>query len=530
MTGPSHTDGEARRDVVPGTAVNASPTMPPWQQLRVSMSGAFLTETPLKLGISDHAAVAQRLSSALGREQPGWRRQAPEHASAAGSYSVGGGYASLVANALVMRDGPALCEAFTRARENLAGPERAFLDVALGDSTLELVSARVQIFDFGTGAFEFVYDLITPAQMTPAEIVAMVESVSALHSDPCGPVATPLAAILTELLVDAAGRFSSLASAEIATLVETPWLEPMIRIRHQALAGEHPNGLAPRESGSDSPPWGQPLWIHRLYMIKARTGTPSSELEHLAAGFKSSYSRSIADWDDLFVPGIDSSVLATSRESFAAPDDFIPSMILLHWGYAAVITEADRGLLVSLEQAQSSKPGGALADLEVRAAEAFEVRMRVVRLITRLESVMVDFGGGGRELWDALAAVQRFGDAMTAVERKLEALGDIARQRLQQAAAARERRTNGILLFLAALTLVGLAVALLDGLLGTRTDRPGHVAVRIGGVVLSVLVVALLLSAVTQAHPWTQIRTWSVRSRRHRLGLRVEGAATEDSD
>jgi hypothetical protein len=507
---------------------------PPWQQLRVSMSGAFLTETPLKLGISDHAAAAQRLSSALGREQPGWRSEAGEHASVAGSYSVGGGYASLMANAFVMRDGPALCDEFARARENLAGPERGFLDETLGDSVLELVSARVEIFDFGTGAFELVYDLITPTGMTPAAIVAMVESISALHPDSRGPAATPLAAILTELLVDAAARFSSLASAEIATAVETPWLEPMIRVHSQALTRERPGGLASpdgrasREPGFASPPWGRPLWIHRLYMIKARRDAPRSELEQLAAGFKSSYSRSIADWDDLFVPGIDSSVLATSRESFAAPDDFIPSMILLHWGYAAVIAEADRGLLVSLEQAESSKPNGHLAHLEARAAEALKLRMRVVRLITRLESVMVDFGGGGRELWDALAAVQRFGDAVVAVERKLEALGEIARRRLQQAAVVRERRTNGILLFLAALTLVGLAVALLDGLLGTRTDRPGHIAVRIGGLVLSVLVVALLLSAVTWGQPWTQFRAWSLQLRRGRAGLGVEDARSDD--
>jgi hypothetical protein len=86
--------------------------------------------------------------------------------------------------------------------------------------------------------------------------------------------------------------------------------------------------------------------------------------------------------------------------------------------------------------------------------------------------------------------VTKFDTLVQGVDRKVEVLQRLAERRVQQATAARSRRTSAILSFLTALTIVTVAVALITNFLGSRSDRLGHLDLRI------VIVAAALIAAV----------------------------------
>jgi hypothetical protein len=176
-------------------------------------------------------------------------------------------------------------------------------------------------------------------------------------------------------------------------------------------------------------------------------------------------------------------------------------MMLLHTGYLALLIETDRGLLATLGEAEEWDSARHLSHLESEAQQVFQLQMRVEKALARLESILIDFGGGGLALWDAVARVQRFDDIVRAIGGKVEILQKLTQRRVQEASSARERTTNNILGFLTALTIVGLAVGLADGLFGERPDRAGHVALRIGAILVSLILAGQLFRLVRWRTP-----------------------------
>jgi cytochrome c553 len=99
--------------------------------------------------------------------------------------------------------------------------------------------------------------------------------------------------------------------------------------------------------------------------------------------------------------------------------------------------------------------------------------MRVMEARARLDSALASLGGDEFAIWETIADVTKFDALVDGVDRKVDALQRVAERRVQQAAATRARRTSTILSGLTALTV---AIALIDYLLGGRSDTPVEVA------------------------------------------------------
>lgn len=170
----------------------------------------------------------------------------------------------------------------------------------------------------------------------------------------------------------------------------------------------------------------------------------------------------------------------------------MPLRILeLHWAYIALYMEIDRGLLAMLDD-DRWQAGHGLGELEADADRVFAESMRVVEARARLDSVLASLGGDEQALWDVLADVSKFGALVDGVDRKVDALQRVTERRVQQAAAARARRTTAVLSFLTALTLVTVAVALIGHFLGSRSDVVGHLEIR-ASIVAAALVAAVVV-------------------------------------
>ncbi len=163
----------------------------------------------------------------------------------------------------------------------------------------------------------------------------------------------------------------------------------------------------------------------------------------------------------------------------------------LQWAYYAVFMEMDRGLLALLDNDKWQTPES-LASLEADTERMFTIYTRVQEARARLDSALTDLAGGQLSIWNAIADVQKFDHLVAAVEGKVETLQRIAERRVQEAAAARERRTSNILSGLTALTVVTVAVALMANFIGTPADSLGHIDVRIITIIAAFLIALLL--------------------------------------
>jgi hypothetical protein len=465
-------------------------------QLRISLTSAFLTDVPLRLALADYRTKQARVGEALAaRAGEGWAYDPLGRASAAGSFSVGGGYASLTPVVFVTRSGPQIT---TRLRE--AGRSTSWdRPGRSSDIDLDLASARIQLFDFGVGAIEAIYDLVAPAQTTPAQVIEHVNAETALDVGVGQDRGESLGGALASVVEETTRAFTDTVRATVPEAIEKPWLEAMYRT--SGVEGHRPGTKSRTDDEHESPnEAGKLLWIHRFYMLRGHADADAVDLERLGLPFRSSFSTTVNDWDDIFIPGIDSSVLV-SREEPPTPESFVPSMMLLHTGYLALLIETDRGLLATLGEVEEWDSARHLSHLEREAQQVFQLQMRAEKALARLDSILIDFGGGGLALWGAVARVQRFDDIVRAIDSKIKILQRLTQRRVQEASSVRERTTNNILGFLTALTIVGLAVGLADGFFGERPDRAGHVAVRIGAILVSLILAGQLFRRVRWRAP-----------------------------
>jgi hypothetical protein len=213
-------------------------------------------------------------------------------------------------------------------------------------------------------------------------------------------------------------------------------------------------------------------------------------MRQLSRPFEATFSQPIEYWHGLFVPGIDSSVvvLRNNGEGEKRPP---MGLTLLMWAYYGLFMEMDRGLLAMLDSDRWQTPNS-LAELEDEARRIFSIFMRVREARSRLDSALTDLAGGQLSMWNAISKVQKFDELVEAVEGKVETLRHIADRRVQEATAARARRTGNILSGLTALTVVTVVIALISNFIGTRSDTLGHIGVRLVAITAAFLLALTL--------------------------------------
>jgi hypothetical protein len=399
----------------------------------------------------------------------------------------GGGYSSLVPLVLVQRTGEELRSKIEQAQQACPSVDREWLGEAIQGWTWELLRISIQLYDLGVGVIAGVYDVVPPRSLNAEAACRTVESLSRIRRDPASGIQSPISEAYKALAQETVGVYWSAVAACINGDQPDPWLTPLLR----ALPSPRSNGATLHDNQSvDSKEWGRLLWLHPVYVLAGEPDANSEQLIRVARPFKPKYSRPTDYPRGVFIPGIDSSAIVV-RGEIDGQQEIPMNLIALHWAYYALFMEMDRGLLATLDDDKWQTPES-LTDLEADAERMFRIFMRVREARARLDSALTDLGGGQLGLWKVIADVTKFDELVTSVEGKVEVLQRVAEHRAQEATAARARKTGNILSSLTALTVITVMTAVVSYLLGARTDKVGHVELRIVILVLALVLVATL--------------------------------------
>jgi hypothetical protein len=447
-----------------------------WRRFEVALTGPFLTGRPLQARIGDYSELQRRLGDELGKSGAGWDHEGIKWRGVE-SYGSGGGYTSLVPRVLIRRQGEPLALRLEELLRQRPEAERKWLGEATRGWRWELRSLQIELYDFGVGVVNGTYDVSAPPWLSAAATRRTAEAVARLLSDPGIDVRSPVAASYDALTRETVTLFGDAVDRCAAAELQEPWLSAF----HSAL---------PPESGTADPPespaaegWGRLLWLHPVFVFTSGPGVGVRRLRRISRPFEATFSENIEHWHGVFAPGIDSSVIVLHEN---IPKQKAPPMGLteLMWAYYALFMEIDRGLLAMLDS-DRWRASGSMAELEEDADRMFSVYMRVQEAQARLDSALVDLAGGQVSIWNTIAGVQKFDELVAGVERKIAVLQRVAERRLEEAGAARARRTGNVLSGLTALTVVTLIVALMGNFIGMRSDQAGHTELRVVIVVLA---------------------------------------------
>jgi hypothetical protein len=452
-----------------------------WRRFEVAFTGPFLTGQPLQVTISDYERLQREIAAELNRSSPGWEGPAWRGVE---TYGSGGGYTELVPLVLLCRQDEALKRRLEELSESRPAAERAWLRETTGGWSWRLRELKIELYDFGVGVLSGAYDVTAPARMRAEEIRHRAESVARLLQDEAAVERSPVAAAYDMLARETAVLFAEAVARCAAEHRREPWLHPLL----SALPPTTADG--PGAAGALDGQWGRLLWLHPVFVLSGGEGASLRQLQRISAPFEQTFSERIEHWHGLFTPGIDSSAMVLHRNR---PKEKTPPMrlTLLMWAYYGLFMEIDRGLLAMLSSDRWQSPG-TLPQLEEEASQIFDVYMRVREARARLDSALTDLAGGQLSIWNAIADVQKFDELVASVEGKLETLQRIVERRVQEASAARARRTGKVLSGLTALTVVTVTVGLVGLFLGTRRDASGHVEWRVATVAVAFVLAAII--------------------------------------
>jgi hypothetical protein len=347
---------------------------------------------------------------------------------------------------------------------------------------------RIDVYDLGMAVMNGTFTVCAPKDLDLRTIATVLKKVVWLKPDQSGEL-SPIAATFRTLADETTRQFANAIAVAAPHTIRPPWLAPFL----DAVAG----------SDQSEPPapddWGRLLWLHPVHLLEV---DDCAQISESAAEIAPPFHRSVDIPDGRFVSGIGWSALVTDRQPTGID---VPLRLLeLHWAYIALYMEIDRGLLALLDHDRSQQ-ADTLAEMEDDADRVFTDYIRVMEARARVDSALASLGGDEQAIWDVIADVTKFDALVQGVDRKVEVLQRIAERRVQQATAARSRRTSAILSFLTALTIVTVTVALITNFLGSRSDHLGHLELRI-------LIVAVALIASVGLYR----EAYRERPRRHR--------------
>lgn len=418
----------------------------------------------MRVRIGDYAGLQRDLISALQHlDSRAWSVNS-DHWRQDGTYHSGGGFTSMLPLVLARREGPTLVKQIHQILGNQPAPATASLDEHTQGWGITVDAARIDIYDLGMAVLNIMFEVRTPSDMSLQDAARSLKRLLWLKPDPQSGTDPPIASAIRELAHETARQFSAAADTGAASAVQQAWLSPFL----EALPAD---SQTPQGQPDD---WGRLLWLHPVHLVDIRhTHHP---MDAAAAQLAPPFHRTIDIPDGRFVPGIGWSAIVTSNGLEGAE---VPlHLIELHWAYIALYMEIDRGLLALLDNDRWYKPES-LAALEHDADRVFGDYIRVMEARARLDSALASLGGDEYAIWEVIADVTKFDALLDGVDRKVEALQRVAERRVQQAAATRARRTSSILSSLTALTVVTVAVALIDYFLGGRSDPLGHIGLRV---------------------------------------------------
>jgi hypothetical protein len=460
-----------------------------WQRFEVAFTGPFLTGQPLQVRISDYSRFQAELSDQLNRTSEGWDYKGIKWRGVE-SYGSGGGYTTLVPLVLIRREGDILKRRLSELQRTRPDSEQMWLHHAIEGWEWKLRTVKIELYDLGVGVITGVYDVRAPLWLSVEATRRVAESVARLTvplTDDHSPVAVSydlLARETVALFSEGVGRCEGVETRE-------PWLTSLL----QGLAPAEPEGgggevgqLA--DAGAPGNEWGRLLWLHPVFLLTAGPKASMWRMRQLSRPCEATFSQPIEYWHGLFVPGIDSSVVVLRRNGEGEKRPPM-GLTLLMWAYYGLFMEMDRGLLAMLDSDRWQTPNS-LAELEDEARRIFSIYMRVREARSRLDSALTDLAGGQLSMWNAISDVQKFDELVEAVEGKVETLRHIADRRVQEATAARARRTGNILSGLTALTVVTVVIALISNFIGTRSDTLGHIGVRLVAITAAFLLALTL--------------------------------------
>jgi hypothetical protein len=373
---------------------------------------------------------------------------------------------------LARREGPAMLEVWEQALSSTSAEEQGWWRLLTDGWEMETVSLRVDVYDLGMAVVNLTLRVAAAATDELSELARRLKRAVWLKSDGAGGVESAVTSALRVVARETTAQYGAAVNVAIPGAGEEAWLTPFLH----ALRGAG-------ESPGDSPDWGRLLWLHPVHTI---TVTELGALGMIARDIAPTFHGTVGIPDGVFVAGIGWS--AVVARAGAGGIDIPLRLIELHWAYIALYMEIDRGLLALLEGGRLAPPDS-LAELEADADRVFGDYMRVMQARARLDSALASLGGDEFAMWELITGVTKFQPLVDGVDLKVKVLQDQSERRVQQAAARRERRTSSILSGLTALTVVTVAVALIGNFVGTRSDRLGHIGLRVA-VVLAALVVA----------------------------------------
>ena len=479
----------------------------------MALTGPFLTGCPLQVGIGNYSDLQRRLGEELGRSSEGWDHEGIKWRGVE-SYGSGGGYTSLVPRVLIRRMGEPLALRLEELQRGRPEAERRWLAEATRGWTWELRSLRIELYDFGVGVVNGTYAVSAPPWLSAAATRRTTEAVSRLLNDPSISVRSPVAASYDALTRETVTLFCD----AISRCAGVEPQDSLLRVFYDALPPEPGTEGSPESPAAEG--WGRLLWLHPVFVFTSGPGVGTRRLRRISRPFEATFSENIVHWHGVFAPGIDSSVVVLHEN---IPKQKAPPMGLteLMWAYYALFMEIDRGLLAMLDR-YKGQASGRLARLEKDADDISSAYMRVQEARARLDSALTDLAGGQVSIWNTIADVQKFDELVAGVERKVAVLQRVAERRVEEASAARARRTGNVLSGLTALTVVTLIVTLMGYFIGTQPDRSGHTELRVKMVILAVALATLIFFMAIDVRRGRSAR-FPLRAGRGRRGRREPG-------